>query len=58
MCGRYLLVSVLILAKKILNEFTLEIRVLQEIVLVYLNSAVASKSFVSDQFICRFTVSV
>lgn len=51
MCGKHLLVSVPILAEKILNKFTLEI--LQEIVLVYLNSAVASKSFVSNQFICR-----
>lgn len=51
MCGKYLLVSVSILAKKILNKFTLEI--LQEIVPAYLNSAVALKSFVSNQFICR-----
>lgn len=39
MCGRHLLVSVPILAKKILSKFTLEL--LQEIVPVYLNSAVA-----------------
>lgn len=51
MCGRHLLVSVPILAKKRLSKFILEI--LQEIVPVYLNSTEASKSFVSNQFICR-----
>lgn len=48
MCGKHLFISVPILAKKILNKFTLEI--LQEIVPVYLNSAVASKSFVPILF--------
>lgn len=51
MCGRHVLVSIPILAKKSLNKFTVEI--LQEIVSVYLNSTVVSKSFVSNQFIYR-----
>lgn len=57
MCGKYLLVSVSILAKKILNKFTLEI--LQEIVPAYLNSAVALKSICFQSvYLQNFTVSV